>query len=130
MIVKGNNPDLPRENDGALRLTFKQLESIKFELIDVGLNNEVPDLHSNSITELNGYAECSSNTTPQLSIGLDWSFINGQYQFIGHPFVNFILQDQNGKDLNNQRNLDQIRKFVEQQNWNKLLIDKLNSSYQ
>ncbi len=118
-----------RSLDGAIRLTRQQLFDTPIRIHDAALVNDHETQKTDTITELAGYVEWVSDTQPALSIGWDWSIVHGQYTLQGEPYVNFIIQSQDGKDFDSVACITNVTEFISQQKWRNALIQFLNDSH-
>ncbi|MFS1436206.1 DUF4902 domain-containing protein [Vibrio lentus] len=129
MLSINNAEQFDRTSDGVIHLTLTQLEVMVFEVLDAQLNADYTQNKLNTITELSGYLELVTSTSPKLSIGLDWSFVNGDYVIVGDPFVNFIICDESGCHMNTQEVYQCVKSHLFMNNWSALLSESLKGTY-
>lgn len=129
MLSTNDVEQFDRTSDGVIHLTLAQLEVMVFEVLDAQLNADYTQNKINTITELSGYLELVTSTSPKLSIGLDWSFVNGDYVIVGDPFVNFIVCDETGCHLNIQEVYRCVKSHLSMSNWSELLSESLQDTY-
>jgi len=109
--------------DGYIRLTEKTLDIIPMRHLDSGLfvSDQVHGLKVDVVSELTGYTEWSSQTSPSISIGWDWKLNcfkeSRTYEIVGAPFSNLLLQDEFSNDLTVGENLKRISKIINKLDW-------------
>ena len=91
--------------DGYVRLTLEQFQAIPLVHLLSGLDpDEFPPLHEGaSRTDISGYTEWVSETTPVITLGWDWRMegASGQARYLrtGFPRSNIMLVDDRRRDL-------------------------------
>jgi len=125
-----NNEVLYVSTDGYIRLTEKFLDIIPLKHLDSGLfiSEKTHRLNIDEVSELTGYTEWISRTSPSISIGWDWKLncIKNPrtYEIVGSPFSNLLLQDEYSNDFTMDQNLKLISKMINKLGW----ADDLESS--
>jgi len=115
--------ELSVSTDGYIRLTEKTLDIIHMKHLDSGLfiSEQINGPDVDVMSELTGYTEWSSQTSPSISIGWDWKFNcfkeSRTYEIVGDPFSNLLLQDEYCNDLTEDENLKRISKIINKLDW-------------
>lgn len=123
-------------DDGYIRLTFAELRQIHFLHFASGLDDVDASLIQASAahSEITGYTEWLSDTTPTITIGWDWvmHFQNGRIRLrrVGEPRSNVMLQDADGRDVGTQQCSLLQEMFVDRLPWEPAVERAIHSRYQ
>ena len=130
------SPMLTISPDGYMRLTFEELRQISLVHFISGLDEDNPALLQEGATfsEITGYTEWISTTSPAISIGWDWMLQSSQagavyYKRASNPRSNLLLVDAQQRDLGPARTATLIGKVVDEINWHIVVQDYISTRY-
>lgn len=106
---------------GLIRLTYEALSVVLLNHLVSGVDTAGFDDACGSPTELTGFTEWVTSTSPAITIGWDWKieFKDGQsrYKRLGLPRSNVILVNDHGQDHDWNQNLSHLGQFVDTMSW-------------
>lgn len=120
-------------DDGFLRMTLDDLLSITMQHLASGLD-ESPNaiaLRCGSTTEITGYTEWVSASSPRISLGWVWRIdvcLTGHCSIsrVGMPFSNVMLIDERKHDYGWSRNLEVLATVVDAMPWGEEAMQALS----
>ena len=122
--------------DGYMRLTVEELRQIPLVHLISGLDEDNPALLQEGATfsEITGYTEWVSTTSPTISIGWDWMLQSSQagvvyYKRVSNPRSNLMLVDAQQRDLGPAKTATLIGKVVDKIAWRILVQDYISTRY-
>jgi hypothetical protein len=121
--------------DGYVRLTLEAFEQITLVHLLSGLDEDDPaPLREGAIcTEITGYTEWVSTTTPVISVGWDWMLrsFQGQahYKKSGEPRSNLMLIDSQQRDLGTARTTVLLEQLIDGMAWQDEVKECINRRY-
>jgi hypothetical protein len=122
--------------DSYIRLTVETLRKITFVHLVSGLDDDEPALLRKGaiFTEITGYTEWISETTPAISIGWDWMIQPAQekggcYQRISEPRSNLMLIDSQHQDFGSAKAAALIEAVIDEMAWQDVTRDYINTRY-
>lgn len=108
-------------SQGLVRLTYEALSALHLNHLLSGVDTDCSDDACGRPTELTGFTEWITQTSPAITIGWDWriAFKNGQgcYERLGQPRSNVMLINDEGQDQSWNQNLNQLGQFVDSVPW-------------
>ncbi|MEJ2643739.1 MAG: DUF4902 domain-containing protein [Gammaproteobacteria bacterium] len=110
-------------NDGYIRLSFSELQTVPLVHLISGLDDDSPATGCSGAmrTVIAGYTEWVSIHQPAVTLGWDWQLHctpNGAYlPNTGEPRSNVMLQDAAGSDVGYRRTTVQLAILIETMNW-------------
>ena len=118
-------------NDGYIRLSEPELFHLQFHQLCSGLNLD-DNQHSDrsSKTEIRGYTEWVSHTSPSLSIGWDWILNYRGFPInTGCIYSNIMLIDSCFLDLGSEKTEQLLALFIAKLNWERKLMSHIKDKY-
>ena len=122
--------------DGYMRLTVEELRQISLVHLLSGLDEDNPALLQGGATfsEITGYSEWVSTTSPAISIGWDWMLQSSQagavyYERASDPRSNLMLIDTQQRDLGPAKTATLIGKVVDKIVWRSVVQDYISTRY-
>lgn len=117
---------------GLIRLTYEALSAIPLSHLLSGVDTDGCDDACGRPTELTGFTEWVTQTTPAITIGWDWriAFSDGQsrYERLGQPRSNVLLVNQCGQDHKWDQNLSCLGRFVDSVSWSHTVDEAIKST--
>ena len=117
---------------GLIRLTYDALSTISLSHLISGIDTDGSDDDCGRPTELTGFTEWVTQTTPAITIGWDWKieFKNGQsrYERLGQPRSNVMLINDHGLDHGWGHNLDHLARYVDSMPWPSVVDEAIKFS--
>lgn len=110
-------------NDGYIRLSFVDLQTISLIHLISGLDEDSPTTIPGGATptEIMGYTEWVSSTAPAITIGWDWQMDADHNHIllrkISEPRNNIMLQDSTGMDVGPAKTLILLEAFIDALDW-------------
>lgn len=118
--------------DSYIRLPFDRLWKMKLVHLISGLDeNKLVWLQKGAIsTEITGYTEWVSETTPTISIGWDWMIQEeGLYKRISEPRSNLMLIDSRQQDFGPVKTIALIEVVIDEMAWQKVIQHYISKRY-
>lgn len=122
--------------DSYIRLTFEAFMKITFVHLISGLDEGKPELLQKGAisTEITGYTEWVSETTPIISVGWDWMIRPTQkkdayYKRISEPRSNLMLIDSQKRDFGPARTTIQIETVIDEMAWQNKTYQYISARY-
>ncbi len=121
--------------DGYIRLSFQELQKVRFHHLMSGLDETNTNHASLGATQaaITGYTEWLSDTTPSITIGWDWlmEFIDGRIQLrqIGSPRSNIMLQAGHHGDIGHEKSLLLQELRIDELGWQSIVMEQINKRY-
>lgn len=122
--------------DGYIRLTFEEFRQISLMHLISGLDEEKPVLlqAGATFTEITGYTEWMSDTTPAISIGWDWLIQpaqgrGGYYKRASEPRSNLMLVDSHQQDLGATKTALLIETVIDEIDWQSIMHEYISIRY-
>lgn len=118
--------------DSYIRLTFEKFWKMKLVHLVSGLDEDKSVcLQKGAIsTEITGYTEWVSDTTPAISVGWDWMIqAEGRYQRISEPRSNLMLMDSRRQDFGPVKTTALIEIVIDEMAWQKLIQQYISRRY-
>jgi hypothetical protein len=122
--------------DGYIRLTFDEFRRIELVHLISGLDEDAYEqpLDGAIQTDITGYTEWVSNTTPAISIGWDWMIkitpnAKSIYQRSSEPRSNVMLIDTHGQDFGFSKSATLIETVIDDWGWKELVHKYINQRY-
>lgn len=108
-------------SQGLVRLTYEALSALLLNHLLSGVDTDCSDDACGRPTELTGFTEWITQTSPTITIGWDWKieFKDGQgsYERLGQPRSNVMLITDEGRDHSWDQNLKQLGQYVDSVPW-------------
>ena len=122
--------------DGYMRLTVEELRQISLVHLLSGLDEDNPALLQEGaiFSEITGYTEWVSTTSPAISIGWDWMLQSSQagavyYKRVSDPRSNLMLVDAQQRDLGPAKTATLIGKVVDKIVWRSVVQNYISTRY-
>jgi len=118
--------------DSYIRLTFEKFWKMKLVHLISGLDEDKSVwLQKGAIsTEITGYTEWVSETTPALSIGWDWMIqTEGLYKRISQPRSNLMLMDSRQQDFGAVKTSALMEIVIDEIAWQKVIQQYISRRY-
>ncbi len=116
---------------GLIRLTYEALSAIPLNHLLSGVDTGGGDDACGRPTELTGFTEWVTQTTPAITIGWDWKieFRDGQsrYERLGLPRTNVMLVNGQGQDHGWDQNLSHLGRLVDSVSWSDKVDEAIKS---
>ncbi|MFT6914845.1 MAG: hypothetical protein ACJAWL_001144 [Motiliproteus sp.] len=125
-------PILTLSDDGYVHLPLSELERISMQHLYSGLDEEhvPPSFEGASLTEICGYTEWVSLTSPALSVSWDWRIdLMNQIAICGLPYSNIMLFDDCRRDYEVDETLRFLGKWLLTFDWQSEVKTSINKSY-
>lgn len=123
-------------SDGYIRLTFDEFRKISVVHLVSGLDDNPPLQLQNgaTYTQITGYTEWISETTPAVSIGWDWilqsiPFKDILYRRISEPRCNLMLIDSQRHDFGELKTATLIETVIDEIAWENIVQDYIKNRY-
>lgn len=110
-------------DDGYIRLSFAELQTVSLIHLISGLDEESPTTIPGGAmpTEIMGYTEWVSNSVPTITIGWDWQIDADHNRIllrkISEPRSNIMLQDSTGMDVGPAKTLILLEALIDALDW-------------
>lgn len=117
------NPMLSVSADGYIRLSFAELQAIALSHLISGLDENIPAAIPSGVTatDITGYTEWVSLTTPAITIGWDWQMgadHNGiQLRKISESRSNVMFKNEDGKDIGPEETMTMLEGLIDGLDW-------------
>jgi len=119
---------------GRIQISAPLLNTLTFFHLESGVYSS--RLHDGQIrssrTNIDGYTEWLSDSTPQITVGWDWMLLPyGGYRIskIGSYFSNLQLVGESGEPLNSEASEHILEHFFESLNWTQKLEEFITHKY-
>ena len=109
--------------DGYMRLSFAKLQTISLVHLISSLDENSPTIsHTGAMpTEIMGYTEWVSTSTPTITIGWDWQMDADHNHIllrrISEPRSNIMLQDSTGMNVGPTKTIFMLEVLVDVMDW-------------
>ena len=109
--------------DGYIRLSFAEIQTIALSHLISGLDESVPVAIRGGVmaTDITGYTEWVSTTTPTITIGWDWQMDADHrcilLRRISEPRSNVMLQNQAGIDIGPEKTITMLEPLIDGLDW-------------
>ncbi|WP_162086399.1 DUF4902 domain-containing protein [Sulfuriferula nivalis] len=121
--------------DFYVRMTVETLTSLRLKHLMSAIDLDEPDQcqKGTGLTQISGYTEWVSETTPTITLGWDWELNTLQ----AHPFVcrvgaprsNIMIVDDLQQDLKYIENSRLLETFIDQLQWQEEVRESVNNKY-
>lgn len=119
--IKKPEPSMHISPQGLVRLTYEALSVLPMKHLISGIDRDSRQEICGRPTELTGFTEWVTPTSPGLTIGWEWQigFRDGQshYERLGLPRTNIMLVNLHGQDHGWERSLVQLARYVDSMPW-------------
>lgn len=121
--------------DGHIRLSLQQLANLELHHLYSSLYDEQNLNLSNtsSLTDIQGFTEWVSDTTPSISVGWDWQvhYQTGTtgYSMMGLPFSNLLLKNNQEQDFSIDESMSMLAIWLNSLKWQEKLFEYIQSKY-
>lgn len=121
--------------DGYIRLSFQELQRVRFHHLMSGLDEAATNKASFGATQatISGYTEWLSDTAPQITIGWDWlmEFVDGRVRLrqIGSPRSNIMLQAGHNEDVGQEKSLLLQELRIDELGWQSVVMEQISKRY-
>lgn len=129
-------PIIAISSDSYIRLTFERFRKITFVHLVSGLDDDKPAMLQKGtiFTEITGYTEWVSETTPTISIGWDWMIQptqekEGFYKRISEPRSNLMLIDSQQQDFGPVKTAMLIETVIDEIVWQNVIQQYISKRY-
>jgi len=116
---------------GLIRLTYEALSAIPLNHLVSGIDTDGSEDTCGKPTELTGFTEWVTKTSPAITIGWDWKieYKDGQsrYERLGLPRTNVMLINGQGQDHGWDQNLNHLGRFVDTVPWSATVDEAIKS---
>lgn len=129
------NDVLSLSDDGIVRIDFNAFKKIPLQHLCTELSNDdiVEKYEGDCSTELAGFTEWCSDTSPCISISWDWrySYLTHSpcYIICGDTYSNLIFLDQNNKDMSVEQTDKLLKEFLSSFPWQITVKQALDERY-
>jgi hypothetical protein len=121
--------------DCYVRMTVEALTSLRLKHLMSAIDLDEPDQcqKGTGLTQISGYTEWVSETTPTITLGWDWELNTLQaHPFVGRagaPRSNIMIVDYLQQDLKYIENSRLLETFIDQLQWQEEVSESVNSKY-
>lgn len=107
--------------EGLIRLTYEALAAAPLSHLISGVDTDCSEDACGRPTEITGFTEWITHTTPAITIGWDWKIeFKGRqthYARLGQPRSNIMLINEQGQDHDWNQNLNRLGQYVDSVPW-------------